>query len=79
MRERVKKVVTREETFVSDVLCNVCGKTCKDDLDMNFECATVHANWGYGSRKDTELHEAHICEDCYDEYVKIWKLPPTID
>ena len=49
-----------------DILCDKCGKTCRDAQGMNFEYATVTAHWGYASKKDLEQHEAHVCEACYD-------------
>lgn len=49
-----------------DIICDKCGKSCRDSIGMNFEYASVKAHWGYGSRKDTEKHEAQICEPCYD-------------
>ncbi len=49
-----------------DVLCDKCGKSCRDDMDMNFEFATITAFWGFASKKDLEHHESHVCESCYD-------------
>lgn len=49
-----------------DILCDKCGKSCRDDEDMNFEYASVKATWGYCSKKDLTEHEAQICEPCYD-------------
>lgn len=50
-----------------DILCDKCGKSTRDDCDMNFEYAQVESCWGYGSKdKDGERHEAQICETCYD-------------
>ena len=51
-----------------DILCDKCGKSCRDDEGRNFEYATITACWGYGSRKDFEEHEAHVCESCYDAF-----------
>tara|TARA_Y100000310_G_scaffold268461_1_gene281078 strand:- start:267 stop:644 length:378 start_codon:yes stop_codon:yes gene_type:complete len=33
---------------------------------LNFSHATLSAYWGFGSRYDTQAHECHICESCYD-------------
>lgn len=49
-----------------DILCDKCGKSCRDGCDMNFEYALIEVNWGYGSRKDGESHVAQVCETCYD-------------
>ncbi len=49
-----------------DILCDKCGKSCRDDAGDNFEYADLTACWGFNSRKDLEHHTAQICENCYD-------------
>lgn len=49
-----------------DIICDKCGKSCRDEDDMNFEYAAISVCWGYASKKDLERHEAQICEPCYD-------------
>jgi hypothetical protein len=50
-----------------DILCDKCGKSCRDNEGMNFEYAEITAYWGFGSHnKDDEKHTAQICETCYD-------------
>lgn len=51
-----------------DIICDKCGKSCLNSTEMNFEYATITAHWGYGSNKDLEKHEAHVCEKCYDDF-----------
>lgn len=63
---RVAAQEKREVEVLTDITCDLCGKTCRDSIGVNLEFATLSARWGYGSRKDCETHEAHICEDCYD-------------
>lgn len=58
---------TVEKEVVEDILCDVCGKSCRDSAGINFEVATLSEKWGFGSRKDCEHHECHLCEDCYDK------------
>ena len=60
---KVKKDVTIEK--VDDVICDVCGKRCKGSCDI--ECATLAATWGYDSKRDGEVHECDMCEDCYEK------------
>ena len=69
---------TVEVDVLEDIICNGCGETCKDHMDMNFECATVTAHWGYCSPWDTEAHEAHLCVKCYKNLLETLKLEPTI-
>lgn len=49
-----------------DIICDKCGKSCRDDEGVSHEYATVEAYWGYGSKKDLYHDEAVICEPCYD-------------
>lgn len=49
-----------------EVLCDKCGKSCRDSEGMNFEYAEIKATWGYGSNKDLYRDEAQVCEPCYD-------------
>lgn len=49
-----------------DILCDKCGKSCRDNCDMNFEYATIESRWGFGSKKDEQHHEGQVCETCYD-------------
>lgn len=51
---------------LEDILCDKCGKSCRDDEGMNFECAELSVHWGYGSKKDLHHDTAQICEPCYD-------------
>lgn len=70
----IREIVTKEIDTVTDIRCDFCGQTCRDSLDMNFEYATVKAHWGYGSRKDGTIHEAHFCEKCFDAIEAVVKL-----
>lgn len=75
------KVIEKENKEVNvlkDVICDCCGKSCGIFLDQahtvtSFECMTLKANWGYGTKKDMERWTAQICEKCVDE-----KLVPLI-
>lgn len=73
-----KVMVSREIEVTNDVVCNCCGKSTKDQYG-HFECVEVVACWGYGSTKDNQCHESHICETCYDRIVATFKIPPTVE
>lgn len=69
------KVTTIPETE-KDICCNVCGKQIfmeqgilKEDV---FEAAK---EWGYFSKYDLEVHKFNICEECYDNFIKNFKIP----
>ncbi|MBI4333247.1 MAG: hypothetical protein HY673_18440 [Chloroflexi bacterium] len=56
----------KECYVVTDILCDVCGESCKKDDDV-FEYATLDQRWGYYSNKDGEYSKQHICESCTDK------------
>lgn len=64
--------------IISDIVCNICGLTCKDKHNMNYEFVAIDVTWGYGSSKDMVREVAHICERCYDNKVfPLFTLPTT--
>lgn len=71
------KIVKIKQETTTDVICDSCGKSCKVFLGenkkhFNFEYMRLSARWGYGSDKDLEVWEAHICEKCVDtKFTKI--------
>lgn len=72
----IRTTKTIETQAIKDVLCNKCGLST--DNGMNREFMDCHNNWGYGTNKDGESEEAHICEKCWDEFSSTFKLPSTI-
>lgn len=55
------------------VVCDVCSASCGDRHDegfVDFECATLSANWGYSSRRDGEATLLHLCERCFDAVIQ---------
>ncbi len=72
------KFVTREgkRREVGEIVCNRCGKrilvtTHGPEADV----IHVEQRWGYFSEKDGECHTFDLCEDCYDEIVKGFRVP----
>ena len=65
----MKKIKTtiKEIEEIEDVLCDICGKSCRDGYDMNYEFSTLSASWGYGSHKDSERWYGEFCESCSDK------------
>ena len=54
---------------LKDIRCGRCKKSCKIEIGAghyNLSYATLEARWPYGSPKDTEHHQLHFCEPCYD-------------
>jgi hypothetical protein len=64
---------------MEQIQCNQCGKVIVYGEGTNQEdFLTVKKEWGYFSRKDLELHEFHLCEDCYDKLVQHFQVPICI-
>ena len=75
MRVIESKQVTVEQ--VTDYLCNLCGKSCKDEHGYNFEGLLGAAiSFGYGSTHfgDGTMIELSICESCLHDISKKCKL-----
>lgn len=71
-----KENETKDVEVIKDVICNMCGNSCKkhEGFDGSFSFATVKAHWGYFSdNRDGELHEAQICQKCWEDVVKTFK------
>lgn len=58
------------------VRCNSCGKDLKTSKGIVMEgVVKMNVDWGYFSNKDGEVHKLDICEKCYDEWIKSFKIP----
>ena len=71
------KTVTKEQVVWADVICNRCGESCRSGAYADdYEYAGLNARWGYGSDSDGQEFHADICEKCFYEIIKDFKLPP---
>lgn len=58
-------------------ICNLCGKEIKAINGISKEDFIIlKKQWGYFSAKDGQVHEICICEACYDDWIKTFKMPP---
>jgi hypothetical protein len=74
-----KQTKTEEIDVVDDIVCNRCGKSCKDKCDMNFEgLLEVTVQGGYASLLgDSHSYVFSICESCLKEmFEKEFKIAP---
>lgn len=69
-----KKMV--EESEIKDILCNKCGKSCKGEYD--FENLEANSSWGYGSNRDGEVWQFHLCEKCSVKLYNTFKVKEGI-
>lgn len=57
--------------------CNSCGRELKMAHGILLEdVLAVQKEWGFFSKKDTELHSFRICEQCYDCWTAGFQIPP---
>lgn len=71
---RTYKKTSVEKLEVDTVHCNKCGAQC--DYTAFKDYASMDVCWGYHSNKDLEKHSWDLCEDCYDEFVATFAVPP---
>lgn len=45
-----------------DIVCDACGESCRKEMD--FEYASLWAEWGYGSSLDGIVWDYDFCESC---------------
>ena len=70
---------TKEIQEISKIICNKCGKEIPVAGGVPSEdMLEVEKRWGYFSGKDGETHSFDICEKCYDNMVKQFKIPADI-
>ena len=80
MKKVEPKTVTAE--VVTAIVCNVCGhegpaQSGEDAVPGVW--ATISAPWGYGSPKDGQTDEAHVCEACYDTHIApLFTISPVV-
>lgn len=72
MEKKIKDINTT-------INCNMCGKDInsyngiyKEDVFEGYK------EWGYFSNKDLEIHKFSLCEDCYEELIKSFKIPVQV-
>ncbi len=81
---RITKEVQVQQTVTHDIICNLCGMSCRTDSNGdNTSCpdfdglieAEVHG--GYHSKVigDTSRHVFSLCETCFMELSKSFKIP----
>ncbi len=62
-----------------ECICNSCGRSLEMRNGILQEDALIiKKEWGYFSRKDLEIHELILCEECYDKWAGQLKISPEI-
>lgn len=69
----------KETKEIDKIICNKCGKEiCVNEGRPETDVLTVEKRWGYFSRKDNEIHEFDLCEECYDEMIRTFAIQVTM-
>ena len=68
-----------ENHELAAIICNQCGRvmTVQDDM-VKEGVFSAACTCGYFSEKDGEIHSLDLCEECYDEFIKHFKIPVTV-
>ena len=75
----MRKYSKKKKNKIIKMKCNFCGNEMKTDKGIVVEgVCSVDCSWGYFSGKDGETHSFDICEKCYDNMVKQFKIPADI-
>ena len=65
----------KETKDLQKIICNKCGKEIIISKGVPQEdYLEVEKRWGYQSNKDNQVDCFDLCEDCYDDFVKGFKI-----
>lgn len=72
----MRQYKNEETKAVSKIICNKCKKEIlvKNGI-MEEDVLSIEKRWGYFSNKDNEVHQFDLCEECYDEIIKGFRIP----
>lgn len=60
---------------IEKIICNKCGKEILVSGGVPQEdVLEVKKRWGYHSRKDNQVDCFDLCEDCYDELIRSFRV-----
>lgn len=59
-----------------DNYCNACGKKLiLENGLLKEDVFKAVKEWGYFSKRDLEVHQFNICEECYDKLIESFVIP----
>lgn len=87
MKISTKKTITEEREYVTDVLCNKCGKSCVP-VHRPLSCdapkwacglveTTIHGKFLSPVLEDLTSYTFSICELCVQQLFESFIIPPT--
>ncbi len=75
---RIYSEETKNE--LQQVICNACGRKMLVEKGIVKEgLCSCQEKFGYFSDKDGQIHQFDLCERCYDEIIKNFKIPVEIE
>ena len=70
----------KETKEIKKIICNRCGREIQaENGQPTAGVFSVDYQWGYFSEKDGETHRFDLCESCYDEWIKEFLIPVTVE
>lgn len=60
----MRRYIKRKVDVLSDVICDICGESCRDKKFGLSNYSTFSADWGYGSSNDMKRWYGEYCEAC---------------
>ena len=77
---KVTKIVdqTTAVEVVDDIKCNKCGSSMLDQDESFIRGCAGDMYFGYGSKRDTENHKFHLCDQCADELFASFVHPTEV-
>jgi hypothetical protein len=71
-----KEEEVKEVDIIDSIVCNRCGK---EVIAYNGMCGTCTHNFeiqfGWGSKRDTDIWKFDLCEKCLEDFVSTFKIP----
>lgn len=75
----MRKYLDEKKTELCAVFCNNCEKELLVERGILKEgCLDVNASFGYFSKKDGQIHDFDLCEDCYNKMIAKFRIPVDI-
>ena len=78
--EIIKEKRQVEQEVIAQVVCNCCGRQLTTDENGYFEdFIHLEKEWGYFSGQDGVREEADICEDCWKQMKKMFRVSTEVE
>lgn len=72
----MRTYIKRDNDKIKEMYCNCCGKQIVVEKGIIKEgVMSLDYSWGFFSDKDGEIHSIDLCEECYNEMIRKFKIP----